>query len=108
MKEMIDRLGEIRDTIRALKKEEEGIISQLQEIEVGKTVYGERYELKVGEIIQTEIDPIAVRQFLKDDKKFMSIVSITKKDAAKVLLQPDIERFSVPVGSSKRFTTQKR
>ena len=107
MKEMVDRLGELRDTMKALKKEEEEILSHLQEIEGGKTVFGERYKLQVKELMQTELNPHSVRQFLNDDTKFMSIVTITKKDAARVLLPPDMERLSDLVGLVKRFTTQR-
>jgi uncharacterized small protein (DUF1192 family) len=107
MKKQIDKLGEIRDRIRVLKKEEESLLEGLRDLEVGQTVCGNVYELKVTEIIHTEIDPHAVRKFLRNDTKFMDIVSITKKDASKALLQHDIERLSVVVGSSKRFTTKK-
>ena len=107
MKEMVDRLGELRDTIKALKQEEESILGSFKDIDVGTTIFGERYKLQVKELMQTELNPHSVRQFLNDDTKFMSIVTITKKDAARVLLPPDIERLSDLVGLVKRFTTQR-
>lgn len=107
--ELVDRLGDIKDRIKELEKQEKELNDKLMElVEVGKTYYGDQYEAKVTEVTKTELDPVAVKKFLKDDNKFMSIVSITKTAAKTVMLEPDIERLSKVTGSQVRITFKRK
>lgn len=108
LQKMIDEYGSIKDQIKSLTSKEKILSAELlKTCETASAYYGEKYEIKVIEIVNTKLSPHKVFKYLKNLDKFLSIVSISKTDAKTLLLDNEIEKLSVETEGSKRLTYKK-
>lgn len=90
----VDRMGDISEQLKMLKKEDEALREELKaDFAVGTTLYGERHEVLIGESARREVSPEGARKLLKP-QQFLSSVKVSMTEIKKYLSLEQIDGIS--------------
>jgi hypothetical protein len=105
-KTIIDKLGQVRKEIAELKKQEEELSEIVKaQVEVGHTVYGDKFKVTVRERATPEIDADKVYARLKKNI-FLEIVTVSVTALKKYMLEKDIEKCIKKVNITKVISVE--
>ena len=104
-KQLIDKFGQISEQITELEKKRKKIRKKLEELEVG-THFGDKYQITIVEVENSEYDVEKVARRLKKDT--LKVVKIVPAELKKYIPEVELPQYISKVSSYKRITPKRR